>query len=55
MTMEEILAEQLQDAIREGRARPMPDTGPWDNEPTLLPGRPYDGAIVKDGRLIIPN
>lgn len=27
----------------------------WDNEPKLNPGRPYDGAIVRDGQLIIPN
>lgn len=27
----------------------------WDNEPKLQEGRPYDGAIVRDGQLIIPR
>lgn len=36
-----------QDELREMEA--------WDNEPKMRPGRPYDGAIVKDGKLIIPK
>lgn len=27
----------------------------WDNEPKLQAGRPYDGAIERDGQIIIPR
>lgn len=54
---DEYALEMARAAFDVFRRQSPPDTNnqSWDNEPTIQRGRPYDGAIVKDGRLIIPN
>lgn len=59
-TIDDILAEQLEEALRDHRARrTWTDGFPYDNgwhNPAPPRGRPYDGAIInKDGELVIPN